>query len=371
MQISERIQNIRRSQAELLEELSLLEKLPAGLDINSMFRLHGQWHINLQGKLPDMLTTLPPSNAQMVLRDGSWIATPVREPLNWEQRVLALVQSRSGLSWFHYLSEGQCLAIKLENASLPDLPGYILDTTAHTTVLVRKPLDQVAPLASPEEQDQAEWDAFYAAEGYQERHKQFARVFHAASRRNREVAFDMLPSRPADTLEIAGEVLELRYAGTSAPSEVVPPHSELHALPRIGRFWQHFSEEQARRLVNFAISQRKDLEQLQTDAAKAGIQRVLSALANFESTYLQSPVADAFDETVLTRWVRQETGLPASVGLRASLYGSSSPARQISVQLWRFHESSNLTVASDVYDPAGFSFQNPSFYQYEENAGSF
>jgi hypothetical protein len=369
MQISERIDQIRRSQAELQDELALLDKLPAGIEISTMFRLRGQWHINLLGNLQALLALLPPAHATMTLRDGTWAATPENAPVNWNQRVLPLLETTSGVSWYHYLSDTECIAVKVEHAELPVVPGYARLHSHHSNVLGREVRQPATPAKSPDELDQEAWDAFYVAEGFTAHQLQFARQFHAAARYNRELSMDMLPIPAATTMEVAGESLAIRHSG-AGPAETLPANSPLHALTRTGRFWDFFTKEQAARLVDFANAHRQDLQEANTQAVKAALERAKQSLANFEKEHLQNPIADAPDDEVLTHWVRSETGLPVSVSLRDT-HSRRYGVYETWMSLWRFHESGKLTLPTTVYDPAGFSFQNPSFYEYEGNAGKF
>lgn len=369
MQISERIDQIRRSQAELQDELALLDKLPSGIEISTMFRLRGQWHLNLLGDLQTLLALLPPAHAHMVLRDGTWTATPENAPVNWEQRVLPLLQTNTGVSWYHYLTDTECIAVKVEKAALPTLPGYTVLHSHHADVLGREVRQPATPAKSPDELDQEAWNAFYVAERFTAQQLQFARQFHAASRYNRELSMDMLPIPAASTMEVAGESLVVCHSG-AGPAETLPAHSQLQGLTRTGRFWNFFTKEQAARLVDFANAHRQDIQEANTEAVKAALERAKQSLANFEKQHLQNPVADAPDDEVLTHWVRTETGLPVSVSLRDT-HSRRYGVHETWLSLWRFHESGKLTVPTAAYDPAGFSFQNPSFYEYEGNAGQF
>lgn len=369
MKIAERIDQIQRSQAELQEELALLVKLPSGVEISTMFRLRGQWHINLLGDVRAALELLPPVNAKMELRDGTWAATPENAPVNWTQRVLPLLQISSGVSWYHYLDDSECITVKVEKATLPAVPGYAVLHSHHAEVLARIVRQPATPAKSPEELDQAAWHAFYDAEQFTARQLQFARQFHAAARFNRELTMDMLPVPAATTMEVAGASFAICHSSVG-PVDTVPADSPLHALARTGRFWNFFTKEQATRLVDFANAHRQDIETANTQAVKEAFERAKQSLANFELQYLQNPVADAPDSDVLTHWVQAETGLPISVTLRDT-YSRRHGEHETWMSLWRFHESGKLTLASTVYDPAGFSFQNPSFYLYEDNVGYF
>lgn len=369
MQISERIEQIRRSQAELQEELAFLATLPGGVEISTMFKLRGQWHINLQGNLQEMLALLPPANAKMTLRDGTWSATPENAPVNWEQRVLPLLQTKSGVSWYHYLADNECIAVKVEKAELPKLPGYTVLHSHHADVLGRTVVQPATPAKSPEELDQDAWNEFYVAEGFTAHQLQFARQFHAAARYNRELTMDMLPIPAATSMEVAGESLAIRHSG-AGPAETLPEHSQLRGLTRTGRFWDFFTKEQAARLIDFANTHRQEIQAMNAQAVKEALERAKQSLANFEAQHLQSAIADAPDSEVLTLWVQKETGLPVSVSLRDT-YSRSYGVHETWLSLWRFHESGKLTVPTTVYDPAGFSFENPPFYEYEGNAGQF
>jgi hypothetical protein len=371
MQIAELIDRNLRQRRELDSELELLKKLPEGLELRSVFHYAGYWRVNLESSLASSLALLPPCNATMTLRDGSWIADPENQPLNWEQRVLALVQSRSGVTWFHYLADGTGVEVNVEGARLPALDGYVTHSAHHHAVLVRKPRALAMPAISAEDQDQADWDAFYATEGYSERQKMFARVFHIVAKRNLEITVEMLPVPAATTMEVAGETLEIRHGSGQLPAEKVPEGSTLHGLTRMGRFWGFFTREQAERLVAFASSQRKDMQQAQADSVRPGLQLALAAIASFQEKFLSAPVANAPDAEVLTRWVQMQTGYPVTVSVRDSLTGRRNGVYELWLHLWKWNEGAKLTVPNDVYDPAGFDFQNPSFYAYEDNAGQF
>lgn len=369
MNIANYIQSLDADIAKKQHERALLEKLPGNLGVGVTFSLNGVTHLHLTDPLEVLLATLPPCNAVMTLRDGSWVAKPENKPLDWTQRTLALVQSKSGVQWNHYLDDGTLLCLHRNGASLPKIEGYRLAHSAHHVVLQREVVHDSACKVSSVEHYDNQWHAFMAAEGYTALQRLFANAFKALASRNVTTTFEMLPLRADTQMSLGNEVLEIRRAG-SAPSETLPAGSVLHGLVRIGAFWQSFTEEQARKLQNFANGMACDLEALSNTAAKNGLNEAIEAVAQFQRKHLVR-VANLPTEDVLRHWVEKETGFPVSLSFRnqrRELDGRIT--REVHLSLWKWHESTTLSTP-ELFDPAGFDFQNPSTFEYAPNPGKF
>jgi hypothetical protein len=371
MTIADRIQQIQKERTQLEQQLEFLTKLPADLPVELAYQFRGEWHVTLSGSAAAALEALPPSNAAVRLVDGCWQATPENRPLDWSQRILAIIGDKNGLSWYHYLPCATLVRVHVKSR-LPQMPvGYELAPSVHNYVFVR----QLAPLAQPLQENPesnwtAVWDAFFTQEGYNEKQKMFARILRHLSKTSQEVSFGMLPIPAAGTLKVGDGELVVMTAGTVGCTETLPEDSPFHAFRRIGNFWNSFTRAQAERLIEFANSMRTDLKQTEEDAVKVGLAQAVQAVAQFQDTYLQT-VANAPDAAVLTRWVQEKTGYPVQVSIRGEINGCRyNGVYRLWIYLWRWNESAQITLPQ-TYQPQGFDWQNPPFYQYEPNAGKF
>lgn len=372
MTIAARIAEVQRRRADLDQELDLLEKLPSQAALSLVTRVRGTWHLYLTGPVQEALTQLPPSNARMSLDNGTWVAAPENRPLDWTQRVLAVHANRSGVLWSHFLEDGTLVHVHVEGAALPVPEGYERSSSVHSTVLMRKrqePADCRKVL--PSEEDARAWREFFDIEAYTHKQRAFGHVFKALASRGQPVSFEMLPVPAADTMALAGSTLHVLRAGGYVP-ESTPAGSPLHGLSSVGSFWSHFDRAQAERLVAFTAARSRDLETADAASVRVGIDAALAALAEFEQRYLHKPLASAITADVLTNWVKDHTGYPVHVSLRSPVhFGGPRYVQPIWVHLWKWNESATIRVPSNSYDPAGFDFQDPDFYEYEPNLGRF
>lgn len=331
MDIAKHLQNVAKEQALLTAKTAVLKSLPQNLDVEHLFYLNARWHLYLNGDVQVALAALPPSNARMTLDNGTWVAEPEDRPLDWNQRVLPVSANQSGVNWFAKLTMGEIIEVTVKDASLPIPPGYSLSASVHSTVAVREV--QSMPLAiSPVGDWEQAWQGFFEAEGYTAAQRYSTQMLQALSKKGREVTVATLPA------------------------------------PSIG---DAFTQEQLDRLLAFANAQRCDLEKRQGAAAKDGIAKARTAIAEFQTLYLDGGVANSPVDEVLTQWVQEKTGYPVSVSIRSPLIGYRTPGvYELYIHLWRFNEIAVIKMPA-VYNKAGFDFQNPSFYQFVPNNQRF
>lgn len=369
MEIAQRLKEISRIKAELDAEAEILELLPRELNVSSLFRISGNWHLNVKGQLPRLLELLPPVNARMSMVDGSWQAYPEDKPLDWNQRALALRSDKNGVEWHYKMSFGPILSVKAESARLPVPEGYEVAPGVHNAVAVRKLQPLAAFVATPEESWQTVWEDFFKKEQYGARQRMFACAIRVASSRDQEITMEMLPI-PAggDTMQIGDATLEvLRSANDTGPAETTPEGSPFY-LARIGHFWRAFSKDQAQRLVDFCNAQRCDLKKRQEAYVQEGIAKAKEAIAKFQAEYMGS-IANYPEASVLTRYVQEQSGYPVSVAIRSNLRGHVNREISLWLHLCKWNIDASLTHP-EVYSPTGFDFHDPVFYQYQPNSQS-
>lgn len=348
----------------------VLQQLPAELDLELLYPFRGVWHLTVKGALPQLLEQLAPTHARMTMERGVWTSQAEDRPVDWEQRVLPLWADKQGVHWHHVLDDGMPARVLAQGVQLPVLPGYEPVDTPHKTVLMR----QLRPLefeTSPMERETRAWDDFFTQEHYRANQRYLASCFKALSSRNIELSTDMLPVPAASMMEIAGERLViLRASGSPAP-ETWPEGTPLFALQRLGGFTQAFTNEEARRLVEFSNSRRCDLKAQEQAAVEEGMKLVKEAIAGFEKEFLGS-VASLVEAGPIQRWAQQETRLPVKLWI-SEIPGRSlsNPEMELRLELWGHHDTTRMKRPMGAYEPEGFDFQNPSFYEYVDNEGAW
>lgn len=337
MTVSDRLLEIQNTRRQLKEEEALLAHLPLSLPLEQIFQARGMWHIMLVGSALTALAALPPSNADMRLEDGSWRASPKPEPLNWNQRILAVIQDGQGLTWYHQLPTQDFIRVRVLER-LSDAPaGYEPALAVHNQVFVRKLVPRQQGM---EESLEAKWNDRWAAfcdqEGYDAQQRQVLAAVRAQYQRGREAAFGLR-------------------------AEIVR---------RVREFGAGFNQAQVERLVAFATDVRIDLKRDSDTLAPVGIAKATAAIDEFQALYLDK-VANVPDVDVLTYWVREKTGYPVSVSIRTTPGSYQPPGEyQLWIHLWGWNDSAVIRVP-EVYDPTGFDWQNPPFYRFVPNEGQF
>ena len=370
MEIAQRLERIATQQAELEAEKNLLGQLPQDLDVESLFPIQGEWQLKVNGKLPQLLEMLPPQNARMSLVGGMWFSEPEDRPLDWNQRVLAVTQSRYGVEWHHKLPSGVRLAVQVAKAKLPIPEGYERVVSLHTTVAVRKLQDVSTPeVVSPDTAFSDAWNAFFATEDYRTTRRILASVFRTLSSRNVELSFDMLPNPAADVMQLGDATLLICRPFGQRRGDTYPEGSPLQALERMGDFWGCFDVAEAKRLIAFANAQRCDLDKIQGDALDEGFAKAIAAVKEFEATHL-GKAANGPDAAVLQRWIREKTGLAVKVEITPKTPLKSNSQFSVWLALWGSERRLDLSLPTS-YERTGFDFQNPSFYQYVPNNQRF
>lgn len=369
MEIAQRLQQIVEQKAQLDTEAALLAALPQDLDVTSLYQISGEWHLTVAGKLPRLLELLPPCNCRMTLVGGMWMAAPEDKPLDWNQRVLAIVGAKSCVEWYFQHPAGLTLRVSVPKARLPAPEGYELAKALHNSVLIRKtvPLESLA--VSPDTAWTETWDAFMKQEGYTTTKRTFAILMRQVSARDQEITSGMLPVPVADTLQVGDATLQiLRSSGTFGEPETIPEGSPFTAFPGIGHFWSRYTEAEAARLVAFANTMRCNLAQRQSDDVSKGLANAVGAIAAFQELYLGT-LATYPDAAVLTRFVQEQTGYPVEVSLRDNLRNYPKQI-DLGLYLWGKYAYVSIDLPS-AYSDAGFDFQNPAFYQYVPNNQRF
>lgn len=362
------LQHLETQRESLNAQERLLRLLPSALELSSFFFSGGRWHLHVVGPTAALLAMLPPCDADVVLRDQSWFLTPKPGAVNWERRLLPLWSTASSLCWYHQLDEDLVVQVSIKNGRLPEVEGYETLHSAHTVVLGRK-LVPLEPRKSLLQHAQDRWEVFCEQEQYTAKQLRFARALRAAhGRLAGHIRKEMLPCPAPTQLLLAGTTFELRHSGHAAPAEKMPADSPLQSLPSIGQFWDSFSIEQADKLLAFVNEQPKNLKEKDDEEARAALQRIKELVAEFSERYLGA-MRNAPDTAVLSRWILEQTGHAVTVywGLRQR---EACGHRETWVGLGRWHESVGLALPLR-YEPSGFDWQNPPFYQYEPNQGHF
>lgn len=370
MKASQFADRLRAQQRQLQEEIDLVSKLPPELDINTAFKLHGQWHVTLLSPAKTALTLLPPVNQRMRLHSGVMAPEPVEpvEPLNWKQPILAVWGTGSDIRWRTMLPDGT--PVNVSAVGPLDLPrGYEWRRPHHSVLMARKLVKPSGLAKSPSQEFDEAWARFMDEQGYRAYQRQFAAVFKVASSNDHMLTPEMLPVPVAATMEVAGETLVIARSGPG-PAETVPEGSRLYALPRIGVFWNAFTREEAQTLIDFANQQRRKVNTLGNEWAKAALKKASEALQRFQQTYLATPATSDIDADVLTYWLQKETGLPVTVVVRSDSRYRKPGVHHLWLQCNRHLEDASVDIG-EIRNPAGFDFQAPDFYVYEDNAGSF
>ena len=370
MTIAKKLAFIEKQKADLEAEAAILRQFPEDTNISMVFISNGTWHVNLGLSAGDMLQAFPPLNSKMELNHGNWEATPEDRPLDWEQPILGIWGHKSGVSWYHKLPSGLVVQMTASNTNIGFMEGYERRSEAHTYVWARVPAPSTTAKKLIPSDEQAEaWAKFAKAEDYNVLQRLFVNAVKSYVQNDRNVTFDMLPvPANADVMKIGDDVLQvLRCSGDFGPKETYPEGGI--NFSRIGQFWQSFDRAQAERLIAFAQSQRCNLERLDAAARADAFECAKQALRKLEATYLTS-VADSPVNSVLTRWVQQETGYPIEVTVRTEMSGRIPGRYSLWLVLQKFHEHAELNVPA-VYDKKGFSYQAPAFYEYVPNRGTF
>lgn len=368
----ERIRGFKQDMAELALEIDFLEKLPANLDIKSVYGRPDHWDLTVTGKLQEMLALLPAAFATMSIVRGEWTGQPENRPMDFNERYLPVIENSSGLTWFHYMPDGMLVKVTLASARMPIVPGFQMNPARHTRVCERKPVTPPVTSGYPREQASESWAEFSKKEGYRANQMQFMRVFSMLANRNIALSMDMLPTPNAQTMEVAGESLVICQAGNSSSPESYPADSPLAPLARIGDFWKVFTPSQAERLIAFVNANLCDLE---AETARAGTEQfgqVQKALTRFEELYLTTPPANAVSTHVLQYWIQLQTGLKVSISGASDDKRAEPGTMRLSIGLtWYTHKIFSLAVPVGPYHPEGFDFDSPSFVEYESNQGRF
>lgn len=366
----EHLQAIESQRNALDSQEQLLRELPATLLLSCFFYSHGYWNVQAVGTAKELLALLPPCNATVELHDQSWRASPAAGPVDWERRLLPLWSSSTGLHWYHRLASGRVILVSAKAARLPEIPGYERLQSAHTAVLGRK-LVPLSPRTGPLEHAQNSWESFFAQEQYDAKQLRFARALRVIYERvPGNLDKTMLPCAEPTQMLLAGHALEIRYPVHQAPPETLPPSSPMRGLLSIGRFWDAFTAEQADRLLEFSNKQPKSVKEQDDLAARAAMDTVKSAVAAFCERYLGA-MRNAPDTSVLARWILEQTGYAVTVSWGLHLASKALPGgREVWLNLRRCHETVRIAFPLH-YDPAGFDWQNPPFYQYEPNQAHF
>ena len=373
MKVEQHLLRIQAAHQALEAETRLLSKLPREFDVENLFRLNGAWSVRSSAPLDALLGALPPCHSRVVREQGSFVLKPQGGPVDWNTRYLPLTVSDKGTFWFHQLSDGEFIGV-YGTSGLLNLPeGYGWQHGAHNRAISRRVRTPVTFQKSPEDLAAEKWHAFFKAENYTASQKAIANMLRAHVEKDRPLDIGMLPRAAPTTMEVAGAPLEMRYAGNAAPQEVLPPGSPLVALHRWGPFWRCFTKEQAERLVAFAQSCQCNLAEVQRAEVEKGTALALAALETFAESYLKQPMASSgVCPEVLTHWVRAETGYPVQVSVRDNPTTSRlDGVHWLWVYLWKWNTAAELVTPMEAFQPTGFDWENPSFYEYEPNSGTF
>jgi len=367
---AQRILNLTNQCESLTREIAFLEKLPKDLTVSSVRESVAIWHVTVSAPLPQLLKTLPPANAGMREKDGMWIGAPEPRPLDFSQLVLGVSESSSGVRWFHYLEDGTLMLVTADKAKLPELPGYTIRSNGrHERVLVRKLRQPPSQRVDPGVQDRDAWNAFMQQECYGARQKQFGYMLATIANRGIDLSMDMLPVPAASVMKIGdNELVICRSGGPEA--EQLPEGSPLTPLVQMGSFWTAFSREQAERLIDFAKSRRKNLPEVQALAYAEQMALIKDALSQFQDLYLATPPADEPMAHAFEYWIKKQTGIQASVTVSHDRPRRKQGHLELRVHLW-WHKGEEITLAwpQGEFEPTGFSFVSPTFYEYEDNTG--
>ena len=369
---AQRITNLTNQRESLAREIAFLEKLPKDLLVSSVRESVAIWHVTINAPLSHLMKTLPPANAGMREKDGMWIGAPEPKPLDFSQPVLGVSESTSGVRWFHYLADGTLILVTADKAKLPELPGYTIRSNGrHERVLVRKLRQPPSQRVDPGVQDKDAWNAFMQQECYGARQKQFGHMLATVANRDVELSMGMLPVPAESVMKIGdSELVICRSGGPGA--EELPAGSPLHCLLQMGPFWTAFSREQAQRLIDFANSRRKNLPEVQALAYAEQMALIKDALTQFQDLYLATPPADEPLAYAFEYWIKKQTGIQASVTVSHDHPRRKQGHLELRVHLW-WHKGEEITLAwpQGEFEPTGFSFSNPVFYEYEDNTGRF
>lgn len=127
------------AQRVLLEkEAEMLKRLPSNAPVERIARLGEVWHIGLAGDTLAALKALPPSNCNMYLNDRYWGMAPLAEPLNWNQRILPVLCTDTGMRWWHHLADGTAVMVSTHKNLDQAPPGYEYRRRFHSGAYVRQ-----------------------------------------------------------------------------------------------------------------------------------------------------------------------------------------------------------------------------------------
>ncbi len=370
MTTQERLDERRAALAEVQREIDFLELLPPDLPVRHAYRLHGQWYLSLTGgALADLLPALP---AQPIcLRADGWgrLEAHAAQAHEVDLPCCALAYpvwyTRGGLNWFTRIGKENLLVrVTAADASMQDPTGYARQGTTDLYWTRKRVQPLLHDSQGPQVDFDSAWEAFFAVERYTEAQKMFARVFRMQSARNVDLSAMDLPLKPVEVLEVAGEQLQVRRSGPGVP-ETVPEGSKLFALPRIGLFWNRFTDEQAERLLQFSNAFRRELEAEDAAFIKQTLTQAREAAQRFIREHVQTqrnrPKAD-----VLQYAIQRELGVAVSVSPRESLTRSLGDRVQYAywMHLRRYNEDLTIELPA-LYDPQGFDWDFPGIVDYE------
>lgn len=368
MQKTEYLKSLQSQIKDIERQVDIVSRLPEGVAVKSVFEAHKTAYVVVEDSFENVSKLLPPVGGKVRIQDGSVSVEPALEEIDWTQRFLPVWVSSGLVQWYAHLSEGELVRVQARGPLHPP-QGYEFMTLHHGMALRRKLRTPELTQHSPSELFEDKWDHFLGEQGFNAKQCMFANVFKTASAYDRELTDAMLPQAASSTMEVAGQTLAV--LSTSRPVEAYAPGSYLHGLARIGVFWESFTAAQAMCLVGFANQHRCALADLDYKWGQQMVQKAKQALGELSARYLQDKVANAPTNEALTYYVQHATGAPVTVAIRANHTSIRQPGvTSLWVQCAKAMDDMTLKV-NPVYDPNGFDFNSPPFYEYEPNEGHF
>jgi hypothetical protein len=372
MSKKELIEDQKRAIGQLNTELQFLESLPETVDVATLYKVGGDWHLGIKGVSPDTALTLfppkkvflkgagtssdpfvvataTPETPSQVLADGTDLAFPTE------------LNSRGELRWatsHTVASVLQPVVITLANCRDFAIAGYTRTPAGaqnFNQVFLRTRIDPVVEATtnrqSPLDLFNQKWDEVLTPLALNTKQMLFARAIKSNSERGSVLTMEALPTKTA--------------------IEEYSESSPLSPMKRMGNFWGCFTDEQAQTLIHAANSISAEVggslavREVEEKHIQQLLQEAKSLLLKFADNNLRSCKTRPHPD-VLEYLANKELGTKLSISFRDCRRGPG--LNEISYDFWIYYRRWNegLTlVLPDRYDPKGFDWMTPDFVKYE------